>query len=170
MKKATFFVAVCVALGMGAAMAQDGIMVPNRLADAKVGEWASYSLPNGYIQKLTVTKRFGEGPEALVSVKIENIYDGEVVTAQEITQEAGEPTTAPEVPAQEGVTVSVRHDTATVKGKSTPAAIVQIERFSGDEDDGKVEYWLTRDIPVFGIIKKVEDGEVQWEIAEWGED
>lgn len=171
MKKARFFLAVCVCLGLAAVMAEDnGILVPNRLANAKVGEWASYRLPDGYIQKLTVAKRLGSGPEALVTVKIENIYDGEVVTVHEITQEAGESPTAPRIPAEEGMTVSVRKDSATVKDKTYPVTIVQLDRYTGDEeDDRSTEWWSTPDIPVFGIIKRVEDGELQWEIEDWGE-
>lgn len=171
MKKARFFLAVCVCLGLAVAMAGESeILVPNRLANAKVGEWASYRLPSGYIQKLTVAKRAGTGPEALVTVKIENIYDGEVVNVHEVTQEAGESPTPPRIPAEEGMTVSVRKDNANVKGKAYPVTIVQIDRFYGDDEDNRsTEWWTTPDIPVFGIIKRVEDGELQWEIEDWGE-
>lgn len=169
MKKTRLFLAVCGVLGLtAAAMAQDGVLVPNRLAEAKVGEWASYRLPNDYTQKLTVTKRLGEGPDALVTVKIENIHGGEVVNAHEITQEAGEPMNPPRIPEQKGVTVSVRQDNAAVKGETIAATVVNVDRYLGDEDDTKVEWWVAKEIPVFGIVKRVVDGETIFEIADWG--
>ena len=169
MMKARIFLALFAVMGMTAAMAQDGVLVPNRLATAKIGEWASYKLPDGYIQKLTVAGREGSGELAMVTVRIENIYDGEVVTAHEITQEAGEALTEPRIPEEQGVTVSVRRDTAEAAGKSWPATIVQIDRNRGEDDDGSVEWWVTADIPVFGIIQKVDEGRVMWVLDSWGD-
>lgn len=170
MKMSRVFLAVCMmTAAMATAMAQEEILVPNRLADAKPGEWASYRLPNGYIQKLTVKKRVGSGPEALVTVKSENIYDGAVITAHEFTQEAGEPMSPPHIPETEGMTVSVRTESASAKGKSLAATVVEVNRYAGDEDDTKTEWWVAKEIPVFGLVKRVVDGEVNFEIEDWGE-
>lgn len=172
MKKARFILALCVVAGVAAtALAQeDANLIPNRLSFAKVGEWASYSLPNGYIQKLTVVKRFGEGPLALVTVQVDNIYGGKVVDSKQITQEAGDPFTSPGTPPDDGVIVSVRNDLITLKGRQEVAGVVEITKDMGTEDQSLVEWWTNAEIPVFGIFKKVDDGAIAWQLADWGFD
>lgn len=158
---------VCGAVG---AVEYNPDLVPNRLSFAKVGEWVSYSLPSGYTQKLTVMKRDGDGDTAMVTVRVENIYEGEVTESREITHEAGEPYSAPQVPQRQGVTVALRQETADMKGRPVAVSVVEINTYAPDPDERKsVEYWITSDVPVFGILKKVEDGEIEWELADWGE-
>ncbi|MCD8351733.1 MAG: hypothetical protein LUC93_14085 [Planctomycetaceae bacterium] len=145
-------------------------LIPNRLSFAKVGEWVSYSMPNDYTQKLTVVGRDGNPYGEQVTIKVENIYDGEVVTTREITQDAGEPFSAPRVPYDQGVTIALRQEAVAFKG--APLAVSVVEIFHYDEDPEAVtqeEYWISSDIPVFGILKKVEDGEVDWELADYGD-
>lgn len=177
MKKTGIFLSLALALCLGGiAAAADGYdpdLVPNRLSYAKVGEWVDYSLPNGYTQKLTVTKRtdadaYGTG---MVTVRVENIYEGEVTESKEITQEAGEPYSAPQVPSTPGVTVALRQEIGDMKGRPVAVSVVEINTYSDDPDETKsVEYWITPDVPVFGILKKVENGETEWELADWGEE
>lgn len=156
----------CFAAGV---CAEDANLVHNRLSFAKPGEWAGYSLPNGYTQRLTVLDRTGDGPDSVVTVLVENIYDGKVVDAQEITEEAGETYSSPKAPAEPGVFVSVRQGVARVKGRDVRAGIVEFNSHLGTEDQNVTEWWTNAEIPVFGIVKKVSDGEVEWEIADWGE-
>lgn len=174
MRKTGVFLAFALAMTVcGMAYAADDYdpdLVPNRLSFAKVGEWASYSLPNGYIQKLTVTKREGADSDALVSVRVDNIWEGEVVDSREVTEVAGDPFTAPRVPNEPGVTVALRQEADSLKGSPVAVSVVEINTYSDDPDEVKaVEYWITSDIPVFGILKKVEDGEVEWELADYGD-
>ncbi len=171
MKKILFLAGLLLA-ACPAVMAEDHNpdLIPNRLSFAKVGEWASYSLPNGYTQKLTVVGREPNPYGDQVTIKVENIYDGEVVTTQEITQDAGEAFTAPHVPYDQGVTVALRQEAVAVEG--APVAVSVVEMFHYDDDPEaatREEYWITSDIPVFGILRKVEDGEVEWELADYGD-
>ncbi len=170
MNTTRFFLAACLAASLAAAApAQDANLIPNRLSFAQVGESASYKLPNGYIQKLTVIKRSDQSPEAMVTVLVENIYDGRVVDAKEITEKAGDPFSVPSVPADPGVFVSVRNDIARVMDKDVVAGIVEINRNLGTEDQDVTEWWTCTDVPVFGIIKKVENGQDAWELVAWQE-
>ena len=160
-------VAIC-----GVVWAEDGYnpdLLPNRLSFAKVGEWVSYALPDGYVQKLSVIRRAGDSDEGTVTVRVENLWKGEVVDSREITEVAGESFTAPRVPNEPGVTVALRQEAATLRGSPVAVSVVEINTYSDDPDEVKaVEYWITSDIPVFGILKKVEDGEVEWELADYG--
>lgn len=169
MNKARLFLAVAaMALaGIGTATALEA--VPNRLATAKVGEWASFRMPNGYTQKQTVTAREGEGPEAMVTVRIEDIYENEVVNTREISTPAGEPMAVPQIPDDPALSVDIDRKTAVVKGRSIAATVIEIEKDYEDDDDEESEWWISAEIPVFGLIKKVVDDEVEFEIIDFGE-
>ena len=143
--------------------------VPNRLAVAKVGEWASYNVPNGYIQKLTVVKREGEGSEALVTVRVDNIYDGQLVNSTEFTRDAGEPFEQPRVEMGPGVKVDIDTERKTVKGKSIEVTVVEIEYDYDDDEDEDIEWHVSAEIPVFGILKRVENDETVFELVDFGE-
>lgn len=169
MNKAKMLVAVAVLLGAGVAMAGEQL-VPNRLAAAKVGEWALYQVPNNYTQKLTVTAREGEGAAAMVTVRIDDIYDGEVVTTREISQEAGEAMIPPQVPDEPEIAVTFDTGTFSIKGKTVDATVVKVAKdFEGEEDDENTEWWMSTDIPVFGVVKKITDGESVFEVIDFGD-
>lgn len=170
MNKARLFLAVAAMIGLGAVLA--GESVPNRLATAKVGEWASYKFPYGYTQKQTVINRTGDGPEAEVTVRIEDIYENEVVKTREMTQPAGEPMTQPQIPENLGFAISIEIEkrNATVKGKTILATVIEVEKdYDDDDDDEESEWWVSAEIPVFGLIKKVTDDEIVFEIVDYGE-
>jgi hypothetical protein len=170
MNKTGFLLAVCAAVCLtAAAMAQDANLIANRLSFARVGEWASYTLPGGYVQKLIVIGRSEPGPEGLVTIRIENLYDGQLVEAREIVEKAGEPFAAPNVPVDPGVFVAVRNDIAALKDRDVVAGVVEINKALGTEDQDVTEWWTSADVPVFGIIKKVENGENAWELVDWQE-
>ncbi|MCD8141247.1 MAG: hypothetical protein LUE17_16035 [Planctomycetaceae bacterium] len=170
--KKVFFLAAMLLAACPAVMAEDHNpdLVPNRLSFAKAGEWASYTLANGYTQKLTVVSRDGDPYGEQVTIKVENIYDGEVVETREISQDAGEPFTAPQVPYDQGITVNLRQEAVPFEGRQLAVSVVEILHY--DEDPEAVtreEYWISSDIPVFGILRKIENGEVEWELADYGE-
>ena len=167
MNKARLFVALAAVIGIGSAMALEA--VPNRLATAKAGEWASYGFPNGYTQKQTVISREGDGAEAMVTVRIEDIYENEVVQTREISRPAGEPMTEPEIPDDPNISVDIRQDNTEVKGKTLAATVIVVDKDYDDEDDERSEWWISSEIPVFGIIKVVADGETRFEIVDFGE-
>lgn len=169
MKNRKWIVALALVLVAGFAMAADEVTVPNRLSTSKVGEWAVYKVPNDYLQKLTVVSREGEGAAAMVTVRVDDIYDGEVVSSKDVTLEAGEPDSPPRIPDTPGLSVSVDTDDVTVKDQALKATVIKVEKKSdAGEDDSVSEWWVANEVPVFGIVKKSLDGEVVFELQEFG--
>lgn len=153
MQKTVMLMFAAVAFTCSAALADDDQMVPNRLATAEVGEWATYQLQNGYIQKHTVTKRDGDGPVAMVTVQVENFYDDELVDSREITQEAGESMHVAVAPPGGEVDVSIA--TTTILGRSMQVWTIEIDY--DDKDDKDVKWYVSPDVSVFGLIKQESD-------------
>lgn len=169
MTKIRILVAGVVLFGISAAMAGES-GVPNRIATAQVGEWATYKMPTGYTQKLTVTNREGEGPTAMVTVLVENFYEGELVDSSEIVQEAGERVNPVEVPDDPKISIKVEMKDVTVKGRTIRATVVKVEREADvdDEDDEEIEWYLSNEIPVFGLIKQDTDDDMEYELLDYG--
>ncbi len=159
--------ALAVALAASAAPAAES-GVPNRLSSAKVGEWATYRLPDGYIQKQTVIRRDGTGPEALVTIRIENIYNGSVVNSVETQEQAGPAVTPPQVPDQPGMQIEITVKNVSVKGRNIAATVLEIENDNGDDDE-ETKWYLSADIPVFGIIRQEVDDKVVFELIDFGD-
>lgn len=168
MNKIRILLAGVVFFGM-AIVAAGEAGVPNRIATAQVGEWATYRIPNGYTQKLTVVNREGEGPSAVVTVLVENFYDGELVDSSEIVQEAGEPMNPITPPEDPNVSIKVEMKDVTVKGKTIRATVVKVEREGeGDDDDEDVKWYLSNEVPVFGLIKQDADDDMEYELLDFG--
>lgn len=165
MKKANIFAAMALTLGMGAAAA--GELVPNSLSDAKVGEWALYVVPNDYQQRLSVIERDKDGEDATVTVQVDNILDGEVVSTGYYSDTAGKPMTEPEPPG-EGRVTKVLRDTFTLDGRQYAVSVVRVE--SDDPEEGDTDWWVSAEIPVFGLAKRVEDGETVMELVDYGKE
>lgn len=163
---ALLWVGAALFLGSAVVMAGQAPIVPNSLHDAKVGEWTLYKTPNGYEQKHTVVKVDGRGPDATVVVRIDNIYNGEVVHSVEVHHEAGEarhPFVLPDgTSPQDRVSVSGKN--VTLKGKTVPATDVK----ATGEEDGTMEWTLSEDIPVFGLIRQSSDEGDEYELIDFG--
>ncbi|MCC8190108.1 MAG: hypothetical protein LIP77_05645 [Planctomycetes bacterium] len=158
-------VAVLLLGAVGLAGAEEVTMLPNRMAVSAVGEWVEFSLPDGYIQRHTVAERNGEGPEAEVIIRVDNIYDGEVVESSTVTETAGEPETAPPVPSDTSVTLRCYPDTFSIRGAEYEGVAVEVSR-----DGEPYQIWyVSPDIPVYGLGKREnlnDDG--SFEIAGFG--
>lgn len=161
-------VAIALLFGASTALTADAT-VPNRLAKAKVGEWALYRMTEGYTQKQTVAAKNGDGPEAMLTIRVENIYDGQVVNTAEIQEKAGLPLMPPQVPEDENVKITIEKKDATVKGKTIPATVIVIDANHGTENDDEANWYISDEIPVFGIIKQEVDGEAVFEVIDYGE-
>lgn len=155
-------VAALMVLG-GSALA--GESVPNRMAKAEIGEWVAFALPDGYIQKHTVVKRQGEGADAEITLRVENVYDGEVVDVNYITELAGEALVTLPEPEDPAFTLSCRKTKFTLKGKEFEGLALDIQK------DGKphLVWYVSADIPVYGVGKRTgADGAVTFEMADFG--
>ncbi len=138
--------------------------LPNPLHDAKPGEWALFEIPGGYTQKQTIVSRQGSGPEAEIKIRIDNIYNGEVVNSQEVTEVAGEESF--ELPEPESdVVLSVTEETIALKGKDVPVTVI-----TATESDGSATSWyISPVVPVYGLVKQVADDEVEINLVDFGE-
>lgn len=140
-------------------------LVPNRLAVAEIGEWVSFELPDGYIQKHIVVKREGEGPESQVTIRVDNIYKDEVVNSDYKVETAGEPLAELPQPEDPEVTLSCRPEVFTLKGKEYAGVAIDVKR-AGEP----YQIWyVTADIPVYGLAKRDGfGGSAGFEIADFG--
>lgn len=149
----------------GSIMAEDNVQVPNRMAVSEIGEWVSFNLPDGYVQKHTVVKREGVGAEAQVTIRVDNIYDGEVVNSDYIVEDAGEPVTEVSPSEDAGVAFTCRPDAFMLKGKEYQGVALEVTR------DGKpYQVWyISADIPVYGLGKRTSaDNTSGFEIGDFG--
>ncbi len=136
--------------------------LPNSLADVEPGEWASYAVPNGYIQKHTVTKVEGSGPDALVVVRVENIYEDEVVNVVEVEYKAGEVDNPLDIPDQPGVSLNLRRDNIPFKGTRLPVVIMTINA-NGENS----EWYLSPEVSVYGLVRQITDGKVVFDLLDY---
>lgn len=156
---------VVMAIAMCAdAGAEDSLQVPNRMAKSEIGEWVVFNLPDGDIQKHIVVKRDGEGVKAQVTIRVDNIYDGEVVNSEYIVEDAGESHVAVPPPHDEKVKIRCRDETIGLKGNEYKGVRLDVER------DGKPyqTWYISSDIPVYGLIRRSEANGAEFEIADFG--
>lgn len=140
------------------------ILLPNGLATAKVGDWVLYEIPDGYTQKMSVVKREGEGAEAEVTVRVENILDGEVVEFSERKQTAGEPMAPLPTPADPEVRLELASETITIGDKEYKGYSVNVTR--GEEWLHK--WYIAPEIPVYGLVRReTKDGKENFSLLEF---
>ncbi|MCC8180177.1 MAG: hypothetical protein LIP23_04595 [Planctomycetes bacterium] len=158
-----FLAAISMMCLTAVASALDAPQIPNSLHDANVGEWAVYSVPNGYQQMHTVLQVLGEGPSATVTVRVDNLYDGEVVSSAQTHHEAGERYHPAAIPDRDDIVVDVEEVNVKIKGTDIAAVVVEVEQ---NEED--MEWYLSEQIPVFGMIKQYRDGDLEYELIDFG--
>lgn len=156
MTRIGIFVAALTIVAFGFAVGAE--QIPNSMYNAKVGEWALYNVPGGYQQKQTVAKVEGSGTDAQVTVRIDNIYNNQVVQTQEMVVPAG-PQYHGGSP-EDGASISIGTENVTVKGRSLPATVVTV---TSEGDVSKT--YLSMDVPLFGLIRIVNSGDGQEETA-----
>lgn len=147
-----------------ASSAGEEIMLPNGLADAKVGDWALYRIPDGYTQKINVVKREGQGPEAEVTVRVESILDGKVVEVVESVLEAGEKMEPLAAPDDNDLQLKLAPETIKVNGKELKGYSVTVTR-----GDAWVHTWyISPSVAVYGLIKRnTQDGKGDFELLDF---
>lgn len=161
--KTKWLLAAALVFCLASASAGEGAVIPNSLHDARVGEWTLYKTQNGYTQKHTVVKVDGTGPSAAVAVRIDNIYNGEVVDSHEVYHEAGGVNHPIKLPEGRDAKIEVSTKDVTVKGKTIRATVVELER-----DDDEMEWYLSDEVPVFGMIKQISDDDLEYDLIDYG--
>ncbi len=165
MKRIFVALALVGGLGMAAALAgEETAKIPNSLADAKVGEWVVYKLPEGFTQKHMVVERTGNGPDATITIRITDMLDGKVTNTREIEEVAGEAMAPMPPPKDEGATAAIREGDAEVRGKEVDAIIVDVKK------GGALlrSWYLVPEIPVYGLFKRVDaNGTVEFEAIDY---
>ncbi len=127
-------------------------MLPNRLASAEVGEWVLYQLPGGFTQRHIVVERTGEGEDANITIKVDDILDGKVTQTHEVTEIAGKPMAPMPHLKDPGTTAVVREETVQVKGKSFKCVAVDIKK----GNDVLRTWYVSPEFPVYGLVKRTE--------------
>lgn len=147
-------VALAWVLAMAAVSAgESGTLIPNRLSTAQVGEWVLFQLPGGYTQKHMVVERTGDGEDANITVRVDDILDGKVTQTREVVEIAGPPTAPMPSPKDPGAVATVRDEEVVVKGKKFKALAVDVKK-----DGALLRTWyISPDFPVYGLIKRTED-------------
>jgi hypothetical protein len=157
-------IVICVATPL-TADGGDPIMLPNRLATAKVGEWVTYKIPEGFTQKHMVVERIGEGAKAQVKIRVDSILDGEVVDSIELVEIAGEELTEMPDSEEDGVTVSLARKNLQAAGKTVNGYTIEIFQ------NGKLyQVWeVAPSLPVYGLVgRKTDDGgQTDFEIVDY---
>lgn len=131
------------------------VLLPNRLASAKVGEWVTYQIPDGFTQKHLVVERTGEGAKAQVKIHIDSILDGEVVDTTELVEIAGEESVELPPIEEEGATVSLARKQFNVMGKTLDGYTIEVFK------SGKLyQTWeVSPTLPVYGLVgRRTDDG------------
>lgn len=135
--------------------AGEEIFLPNGLATAKVGDWALYQIPDGYMQRLSIAKRTGEGIDAEVTVRIESILNDKTVEFIERVQPAGEPMAPMPEPDDASVRLDLTRETMHMNGKDLTGYSVNVMR-----DDTWLQTWyISPMVPIYGLVKcETDDG------------
>ncbi|MCD8138713.1 MAG: hypothetical protein LUE17_02870 [Planctomycetaceae bacterium] len=135
------------------------------MAISEVGEWMAFNLPDGYTQVHTVVKRDGDGAEAQITIRVDNVYDGEVVDTKYITETAGEAMTELPEPSSADTTLSIRPTKFTLKGHEYDGVAIDVAK----NGEPYQVWYVSSDIPVYGVGKRTNaDGFASYEIADFG--
>lgn len=134
--------------------------MPNFLKDAKVGEWALYSMPTtpGMQMKQTVIK---VTPKR-VTLKTEMIMSGKAMnTSQQIIPLTGK---APKIPgAKAGAKPKISKGTVKVKDKELECIIMEVEASTGSQKSK-----MSKDVPVTGMVSTENNGKVMMKLIDYG--
>lgn len=133
----------------------DPVLLPNRLASAKVGEWVTYRIPDGFTQRHLVVERSGDGAKALIKIRVDSILDGDVVDTTEMVEIAGDDLVEMPDPEEKGVTVSLARKDLIAVGKQVEGYTVEV--FKNGE---LYQTWeVAPSLPVYGLLgRKTNDG------------
>ncbi len=148
--------AVLVCLGVATAFAAEryeNIHIANGLTSADVGDWVLFKLPDGKTQKHTVMARNGAGKEATATVQIVDFQGNVPVFSRKVTSPAGEEFVQPPMPEGKKYTFERRKETVDFDGSAIEATIVDV--FDGDGSKKIRTWYLSTEIPVYGMIKRV---------------
>lgn len=143
----------------------DPILLPNRLATAKVGEWVTYKIPEGFTQKHLVVERIGDGAKAQVKIRVDSILDGEVVDTIEMVEIAGEELTEMPDSLEDGVTVELARKNLQAAGKTIDGYTIEIFK-----DGALYQTWeVAPSLPVYGLVGRTtnDGGQTDFEIVDY---
>lgn len=143
--------------------------IPNPLAEARVGDWVRYvaSADGHQEQRMTVVGRQGEGDELKITVKYEVYSQGKLLASNQTVH--GVKDFANELPESGHATVTVDEEEVTIKGKPVACTVVHIEDEARDGKAGRTREWyLSDDIPIYGVVKQVENGENTSSLIDYG--
>jgi len=135
--------------------------IPNMMADAKVGDWILLEMQGGIQMKQMVE---AVTPEQL-TLKIETIMNGQVLssTVQQINRTQGEFTDPGVTAAPNTPKPTITKGTISVKGKDLECWIIEM-----DVQGKKSRTYMSKDVPITGIVKTEFDGKVVMNLVDFG--
>lgn len=171
LKKCFLLLVAFVAVAAVASAEDSEYYIPNPLGDAEVGDWVRYavSADGNQEQRMTVVRRQGEGDDLKITVKYDTYSQGKLVNSGQTIHDAKDFTN--ELPAQAGhAEINIDEEEVEVKGTTL---VVTVVRFAEEPEEGKKtgktrEWYLSDDIPVYGVIKQVENGEKTSSLLDFG--
>jgi len=130
----------------------------NYIEDAKVGEWVLFEMQGGMMQqKQTVT---GVTKDE-VSVLTEIIINGNVMSKQEIKYPLK--ATVQSGAKDSDIKVKITNGNVKIKGKTISCIVTEVTT-----DQGISKSYLSKDIPVTGLIKTEMSGKTFMKLIDYG--
>lgn len=161
---------------VSAAVAED-FYVPNPLGDSVLGDWVLYQTSDDghQRQKMTVVKIEGEDEDMKITVQFDNIVQGKLVNSGKSVHSIDDFSNEMSSDGKPGTTISLRSEEVSIKNKPVLCTVVTVEREGADaagdgenKQPGLREWYLSEDIPVYGVVRQEEDGEVKSRLIDFG--
>jgi hypothetical protein len=135
--------------------------IPNMMANAAVGDWILLEMQGGIQMKQVVE---AVTPEAL-TLKIETIMNGQVLNSmsQQIKRTQGEFTDPSVTAAPNTPKPTITKGTTSVKGKDLECWIIEM-----DVQGKKSRTYMSKDVPITGIVKSELDGKAVMTLVDFG--
>lgn len=144
---------VCLAIA-GAAAAADASREPDPTKTMKVGQWVLYKDAAGIEHKQSIIALEGEGDERVVTFKIEEIRDGEVVDSEDKPMNLAERRTVESEARKIHSEIAYDTEKVTVAGRDFDAVVLSV-----DYKGKRVRTYMSEEVPVTCVIKVEVDDE-----------
>ena len=161
MYKVLLFLACWLLFPFSGGLRAGEVEIPNRIGQAKVGEWVSYSLSNDMQRKFTVLGFEEKAGGRHVTIRSETLMNKVVIKESETSHPVSNANIMLRKYADANLTQ--RNDTIEVKGEPLDVIIV-----SGVKDGLPFTIYTSGKIPVFGLVRMDLMGEEFFSVHEFG--
>lgn len=160
---------------VAAAAAAEDFYVPNPLGDSVLGDWVLYQTSDDghQRQKMTVVKIEGEDDDMQITVQFDNFVQGKLANSGKSVHTVKDFSNEMSSDDKPGVTISLRAEEVMVKNKPIICTVVTVTPDEEDDEEGGDasgyrEWFLSDDVPVYGVVRQNEDGETKSRLIDFG--